>query len=88
MKDGNVVAKAKEDRFKERYGISHFEAEALFQNSPALETLLRHMYYESMDALRSENDFPVGIARIQGETQVLWDLLQIPQILDDIRNTE
>jgi len=75
------------ERFKESYGIDSGSAAILFANSSHLKTLLEHMYFETMEELR-ECTLKEDGERIQGQAQLLWSLLNLPEEIRKIENTE
>ena len=75
------------NRFRETYGVEPGTAAVLFHNNSALRTMLNHLYLETMDELR-ECDLPDAGARIQGQAQLLWTLLNIPEEVEKLKNDE
>jgi hypothetical protein len=72
--------------FRGAYGVDPMTASNLVQPGGPMVTMLQHMYFEAMDDLRTASDIAGEGARLQGYAQALWDLLNIPAQLDEIKN--
>jgi hypothetical protein len=71
--------------FTDKYGVDYNDAN-LIMAEPALN-MFKHMYYGVIDDLREEPDLAVEGLRLQGKAQVLWDILHIPEEIEEIRNS-
>jgi len=63
--------------FEEKYGLDPAAVAAAFKDAPDFLTILQHMYLDAMDELR-ECDISHDGAYVQGQAQVLWTLLDLP----------
>ena len=81
------INQSRVDEFLAKYGIDHGSAEILFKDGSALPTILQHMYFEAMEELR-ECIIKEDGERIQGQTQILWTLLNIPKELEELKELD
>jgi len=73
--------------FTATYGADPDSVQGLFRDGNVLAPLLQHMYLETMDELR-ETDLAKHGARIQGQAQLLWTLLNLPREIEKMNTPE
>ena len=74
---------AKNQDFLDEYGIDPGSASVLFESGP-LKTMLEHMYYDAMEALRDCELASEGQG-IQGQAKLLWTILEIPNKVNELK---
>jgi len=72
--------------FLDQFGIDPGSAAVLFDIGP-FKTMLEHMYYETIEALR-DCDMDTDGRGIQGQAQLLWALLNVPKRLEELKDVE
>jgi hypothetical protein len=82
-----LPGKTPEERFKDEYGIDPGSANVLFSSNTHLKEMLEFMYYDAMEALRECNLREDG-DNLQGKAQTLWTLLNIPNEVKNLQNSD
>jgi len=78
------LRESREQDFEEKYGLDSVTAATVYRDAKAFTGLLQTMYLATMDELR-ECDLPKDGARIQGQAQILWTLLNLPTEISEMK---
>lgn len=79
---------ARYDEFVADFGVDPSAAEIMFRESSPFKQMVEHMYYDAMDALRESEDIATEGKGIQGQAQLLWKLMSIPERLNELKDID